>query len=228
MLQRVAQDRPLPGDQRVDDEHIADEVENVAQRSGEALHAPRLRDRLRHERRREAARRRQGQRRVAQHDTEEPGQDEAQHENRDRDAGVGEEHREDVDRGVATRGGEDAQGDPHDGGEEQGQQRQLQRDGQPLAEDLDHRAPLPDRIAQVALGELAQVDPELDRDRFVEPVALLEGVTDLVGGPLAKQRTARIARQQARQGEDEEDDPEQDRHAEEQPPGDESEHRRLR
>ena len=49
------------------------------------------------------------------------------------------------------------------------------------------------------MRELAEVDPELDRDRLVEPVAVGEVVADRGGGPLAERRLAGVAREDARQ-----------------------------
>ena len=58
-------------------------------------------------------------------------------------------------------------------------------------------------------------------DRLVEAVACDEVRADLRGRPLAERRHARIARDDAREDEDEEDDAEQHRDAEEQAPDDE-------
>ena len=84
-----------------------------------------------------------------------------------------------------------------------------------------------DRFPEVALGDLAEVDPELDEDRLVEAVAMDEVVAHGVGGALPEHRPARVAGDQAGEREHDEDDPEQDhgdRH--EEPPEKEARHGR--
>ena len=66
---------------------------------------------------------------------------------------------------------ERAQGDADDGREDQGEERQLDGHRQALDEDVGDRPAEPDRAAEVALDELAEVDDELVRDRLVEAVA---------------------------------------------------------
>ena len=79
-------------------------------------------------------------------------------------------------------------------------------------------------FAEVALGKLSEVDHELGRDRLVKAGAGDEGVTDLVGRPLAEHGTAWVARDDPRQREHDEHDPEQDRDRHQQPAQDELGH----
>ena len=62
-------------------------------------------------------------------------------------------------------------------------------------------------------GELLEVGHELDGDRLVEARSVVEGVAGRVGGALAEDGPARVARDEPREDEHEEDDPEQDRDA---------------
>ena len=81
-----------------------------------------------------------------------------------------------------------------------------------------------DRLAQVAPRELPQVEPELDGDRLVQPVAADEVVADRIGRALAQDRPAGVARHDPGQGEDEEDEPEQDRDRHQEAADDEAGH----
>ena len=58
-------------------------------------------------------------------------------------------------------------------------------------------------------AEDTEVDPELDRDRLVQPVALGERGAQLRRGLLTVRGDARVARDDAAEHEHEEDDPEQ-------------------
>ena len=81
-----------------------------------------------------------------------------------------------------------------------------------------------DRLAQVARGELLDVQAELDGDRLVEAVAVDEVVADGVGRPLAEDGPARVPWDHAREREHEEDDPEQDRDRDDEPASEETSH----
>ena len=106
----------------------------------------------------------------------------------------------------------------------QGEDRQLQRDRQAFDQDLADGPALSQRNTEIAGGQLAQVCGELDGDRLIQAVSVNEVVADRLGRPLAERGDARIARQQPGEREDEEDDPEQDRDAQQQPAQDELEH----
>ena len=91
------------------------------------------------------------------------------------------------------------------------QSGQLDRRREPLDEDVRDGPRELDRLAEVAAGELAEVEAELDGDRLVEAVALDEVGADRVGRLLAEDRPARVAGDDPGEDEDEEDDPEEDR-----------------
>ena len=71
--------------------------------------------------------------------------------------------------------------------------RQLDRGGQALDEDLGDAAALAERLAEVAREQVAEVGEELPEDRLVEPVALVEGVARRRRRPFPERRPARIA-----------------------------------
>ena len=108
--------------------------------------------------------------------------------------------------------------------ESQGEDRQLQRDRQALDQDLADGPALSQRNTEIAGGQLAEVCGELDGDGLIEAVSVDEVVADGLGRPLAERGDARVAGQQPGEREDEEDDPEQDRDAQQQPAQDELEH----
>ena len=179
--------------------------------------------------------RRQGQERVTQRDRKHDLQEEPEDEDRDRDADVRADHRDDVGRRVAPERRGDSQRDTNDGREQHRRDRQLDRHGHPFHDDVDHRPVEADRIVEVTVedavvaaaedgrqqvqatalrhdrslaAEDTEVDPELDRDRLVQPVALGERGAQLRRGLLTVRGDARVARDDPAEHEHE-DHPEQ-------------------
>ncbi len=74
------------------------------------------------------------------------------------------------------------------------------------------------------MGQGGEVVPELDRDRLIEPVSVVVGGTDRVGGPLAEERSAGVARQDMAEEEDQGEDAEEDRNGEQDAADDVAEH----
>ena len=95
--------------------------------------------------------------------------------------------------GVSAVGGDHAERYADDDGERQRHDRQLDRGGEPVDEQLGDRAPLGHRLAEVAVEEVDEVAPELDDDRLVEAGVLGELGARRFGRPLAELRLARIA-----------------------------------
>ena len=147
-----------------------------------------------------------------------------EHEDRHRHAGVGDDHRADVGGGVAPVGGDHAERHADDDGERQRHDRQLDRRRQPLDEHLGDGSALGERLAEVAVEQVAEVPEELHDDRLVEPVALGERVADLVRRPLAEGRPARVARDDPGEDEHRGDDAEQHRDRRQQAVDDEADH----
>ena len=68
-----------------------------------------------------------------------------------------------------------------------------------------------ERLTEITVEKVPEVVEELDDDRLVEPLALVEGVADLVRRPFAEGGPARVAGDDAGEDEDRGDDPEQHR-----------------
>ena len=139
--------------------------------------------------------------RVLQRHGEDVLQDEAEHEDRHRHAGIGDDHRADIGSGVALVGGDDAERNADDDGERQRHDRQLDRRRQALDQNLGDGSALRERLTEISVEKVPEVLEELDDDRLVESLTLVEGVTDLVGRPFAEGGPARVAGDDA--GEDE-------------------------
>src|SRR5439155_14721128 len=105
--------------------------------------------------------------------------------------------------------------------EQQRDEAELDGDRQALDKQCRDRYGRLDRRAEVALGDLSDVGPELDRDRLVEALPVVEVRALLDGRALAEEGIALAARQHATQKEDEEEQPEQHRDREQDPPDDE-------
>ena len=101
VLAGVDDELPVPLQQPVEHLEVGDELEHAV-----LAEAPLLVERRGDEPRREPARRRQGEERVLERDGEEVLQEQTEHEDRHRDAGVGDDHRADVGRRVALVGGD--------------------------------------------------------------------------------------------------------------------------
>ena len=223
VLGGVDDDLPVPLQQPVEHLEVGDEVEHAV-----LAEAPLLVERRGDEPRREPARGRQRDERVLERDGEEVLQQQSEHEDRHRHAGVGGDHRADVDRGVAPVGGDHAERDADDDREGEGEHRQLDRRRQALDEDLDDAAALAERLAEVAGEDVAEVLEELDRrSARSSPSRCVERVADLVGGPLAEGGPARIAGDHAGEDEDRDHDPEQHRDRREETVDDEADHDRA-
>jgi hypothetical protein len=82
-----------------------------------------------------------------------------------------------------------------------------------------------DAGAEVGVERRLDVVPVLEGDRPVEPVLLLVLLDELGRRPLAEQRLGRASRERVNPREDEDRDPDQDRHEEQQPADDEAKHR---
>ena len=188
------------------------------------LETPLLVERRGDEPGREPAGRGQGDERVLQGDGEQVLEEEAEHEDRHRDAGVGDDHRAGVGRRVALVGGDDSERDADEDGEREGDDGQLDRRRQAFDEDLGDAATLAERVAEVAREQVPEERDELVPDRLVEPVALVERIAGRRRRPLAEGGAARIAGDHAGHDEHGGDDPEQHRDRRNQTVDDETDH----
>jgi hypothetical protein len=152
---------------------------------------------------------------VLEQDGKDIGEEQPQHENGDRYAEVGDEHRAHVGRRVPPVGRDDSQCHPDRDGEQQRVNSQLDRRRHALDDYLGNRLAGLDRLAEVAGGEVAQVQGELHGYRLVEPEALVEGGTGGRVRLLLEGRMTRVARDDARQDEHDGGHTEDDRNARE-------------
>ena len=206
MLGGVDDQRPVPLQQPVEDLEVGDELEDAV-----AAEPPRFVERRGDETGGEAARRWQGDNAVLQHHGEDVLQDEAEHEDRHRHSGIGDNHRADIGSGVALVGGDDAERNADDDGERQRHDRQLDRRRQALDQNLGDGSALRERLTEITVEKVPEVVEELDDERLVESLALVEGVADLVRRPFAEGRPTRVAGDDAGEDEHRDDDPEQHR-----------------
>ena len=95
-------------------------------------------------------------------------------------------------------------------GDTQGGDGELEGHRKPLDDDLADRPGEADRLSEVTADHVAEIDAELDDDRLVEAVGLVESLACLRRRPLAEDGGARLAGEQPDQQEHEEQDPDQD------------------
>ena len=152
-------------------------------------------------------------------------EDVAEHEDRDGHAEQRGQHGRGVHPGLVAAGGHVAERDAEPDGDEQGEHRQLDGRREQAEQLLGHRRPGGGRDAEVALHHASHVRQVLLEDRAVEAVQPVE-LPDGVGGrPLAEQRLRGPPGQRPDPGEQQHAEADEDRHEQQQPPDDESEHR---
>jgi hypothetical protein len=118
-------------------------------------------------------------------------------------------------------GGDDAERDRDEHGEQDRQRGQRQRRLEALGDERRHVHPEVVRLAEVAGEQLADPDRELDDERPVEAEADADR-SDLLGvGGVAGEDRRRISRRQAQQQEYQDRDDAQDGNRREDPPGEE-------
>ena len=118
--------------------------------------------------------------------------------------------------------GDDAERHPDHNRYQQGERREFHRRREPFDEQLRDRLVEPEGRPQIAGDDIADVDAELREDRLVEPVSLVVGIAQFVGGPFAKGGPAGISRNQTGEREHESQDPDEHRDGREKPAYDES------
>jgi len=108
-------------------------------------------------------------------------------------------------------GGNHAQRDADENGDGQRRQTELDRCREAFGQDDRHRPAEANRLAEVAPHHVAQVDPELDIDRLIQPVGFVESLAGLGGGFLPEDGFAGLTGDETRQQEDHYQDPHQHR-----------------
>ena len=108
--------------------------------------------------------------------------------------------------------------DAQHGCEREGGKHQQQREARPIEDEAEHRLAIGEGEAEVALGQVPQIEPELMRDRLVQP-ELLAHLLDVSGRrrEIADQRLHRIARHEMHDQEVDDQDRQHDRHRPRQP-----------
>ncbi len=133
-----------------------------------------------------------------------------------------------VEHGAAAHARDDAGGQTDDEGEQQREQRQLNRGRKQDEELVDNRLLRDDGLAEVALEHALDVDPVLLEQRFVEAELRSErGMTLRVQSAFADQQLNRIARYQANHRESEQGDPDEGRGHEAEAREDETQQQRV-
>ena len=206
-MQRLHEDAPLAGEQRVD---------RVQPRHG-------------------GRRRRAGVEPVGAGEPAEPVEadverDEGDPERRHRDAAERDDAQHVVGRAVAAHRRDDAEGDAEERGDQDGVERQLRGRGNELAEVVRDRVVRQRRLAEVSLREVLEVDRVADGQRPVEAVLVLEGRDGrrIRRRLLAEVRRRRIAWHELREDEGDERDPDPEEHERREPPQEEAEEARRR
>ena len=120
--------------------------------------------------------------------------------------------------------GEPAEGDAQADGEEQGADRQLDREREPLGEGLRDGPVVDDARSEIALEELPEIVHVLDVERLVEPQGLMDLCDQLGRRVLAEDGDRRVAGQQPQEEEQDHGQAEQDRDRPQDPPDDEPQH----
>jgi hypothetical protein len=146
---------------------------------------------------REAAAGGQLERRVAQYDSEEARQQQAQPEDRHRHPQVSHHHRPGIERAFMLIGRDNAERHAYNYREQHRAYRKLQGHRQTLKQDVTHRAAKLDGVAQVGSRQAGGIAPELHQDVVVQPKTHAKVGTCGCRGPLAKHGDARVARNRA-------------------------------
>ena len=133
-----------------------------------------------------------------------------------------------VDRLTASYAGDQPhrQADDHD--QDHRAERQFHAGRQELRQVLHDRPAIGQRHAEIAVQQAVQIDPELRRNRSVEPIHMGDGAHLFGRGMLTRQQAGRIAGHDMGQGESDDGHAGEHKDHEGQPPQDEGAHLRYR
>ena len=136
--------------------------------------------------------------RDAQQRVEDEDEDQAEPEVRNRAGEEAVAHGETSDDPLATaERAEHAQWDPDQERAHEPEHEQLERGGKAIEDVLDDRASADERVPEIALKEVLQVEPVLGEDRVVEPEALLDLPDALLARGRSRECEGWVGRQQA-------------------------------
>ncbi len=161
-----------------------------------------------------------GCRHPAQLDGEQNNQHHAEPEMGNRHAAQGKQSARIIGQAARTHCGQDSGRNGDQGRDDKGAERQFDRGGQPLHDQLGNRGMVDERVAQIAVQDSGQPIEVLNREGLVQTQFSPESGHCFRGGFLAENDGCRITGEHVHQGEDHEGDEENDRDGEQQAPDD--------
>ncbi len=161
--QRIPEHVPLPGEDRIDQDHAGDRGHHALVEDADPARAAD----------------------PAENAVEYQKPDEAEPEDRHRVADQRHDAGDLVDPAAATDRGDDAQRDPDHDTDQRSQRGKFKRRGEDPADVVDHRVRGQERDAEIAVNHVAQVIEKLHQDRLVEAHLVKDRVIGLFGGALA-------------------------------------------
>src|SRR5215813_10805234 len=167
-----------------------------------------------------------GRQPVQPHREDEDGQ-QPQPENRQGDAHERAQERRNVERRIAVGGGDNARDNAECGRDEDGQEGQLEGEGEALLEQRRHRLARLDRHAEISYDRMPKVGEELHGQGSVEPILLSDPRQDLFRRFLAGQDQRGITGDELEERERHQAHPGQNRDEEEEAPDDVGQHAGL-